>query len=347
MKVAAIALVVSVFALAGCGRKPASEEAASAPVAPEAPTAAPAAAAVPAPPAAAGFDPATAPLGRAPSQPWPYFGLQDGYARGTAGTVPRSADMAFIKDAPFDRYHFFDGTKFIPVEGRLFTTEALGKGASFFGVQKTYEKLVKDLGGVTVYEGTGQPIADNKLQFPDPRFRAQYRVAEDQMGVYMVKTPTSEVWVEVYRPWGDNSENYWLTIVEKKGLEVNVQAIPADEMRRALDANGRVALYVNFDTDKSSIRPDSQPIIAEIVKLLNNNPELNVVVEGHTDNVGGGPRNETLSEQRANAVAGALMAQGIAMSRLTPKGLGATKPLADNSTEDGRAKNRRVELVKR
>lgn len=353
MRKHAVALA-AVLALAACGKKATTSGAnttaanSTAALTTEAPPPPPANATTAPPPAAvAGFNPATAPQGRAPTEKWPYFGMLDGYARATIENTPSSDTRKWVKDAPFDQYYFFDGTKFIPVEGRFFSTLGVGKGSAFFGVRKTYEKLVHDLGGVTVFEGTGQEIADKKLNWPDPRFRARYRPQDDQMGVYMVKTPTSEIWVEVYHPWEDTSENYWLTIVEKKGLEVKVQAIPADELKKALDANGHVALYVNFDTDKTSIRPESAPIIAEIVKLLNANPGLNLTVEGHTDNVGAGPHNQTLSEGRANSVVGALMAQGVSMSRLTPKGFGASKPVADNGTEDGRAKNRRVELVKR
>jgi outer membrane protein OmpA-like peptidoglycan-associated protein len=83
------------------------------------------------------------------------------------------------------------------------------------------------------------------------------------------------------------------------------------------------------------------------VALLNANPDLKLTVEGHTDNVGSPAHNQTLSQGRANAVVGALMAQGIDLGRLQPKGFGQAKPIADNATEGGRAKNRRVELVKR
>ncbi len=352
MKTLAAALMVTALALAACGKKTGSNEAANVvanttTVTTTTAVAAPANATAPAPAAVAGFDPATAPMGRAPTERWPYFGMIDGYSRATIETVPSSDTRKWMKDVPFEQYYFFDGVKFIPVEGRFFSTLGIGKGSAFFGVRKTYEKLIHDLGGVTVFEGTGKEIADKKLEWPDPRFRARYRPQDDQMGVYMVKTPTSEIWIEVYHPWEDTSENYWLTILEKKGLEVKVQAIPADEMKKTLDATGHVALYVNFDTDKTSIRPESAPIIGEIVKLLNNNPGLNLTVEGHTDNVGGAAHNQTLSEGRANSVVGALMAQGVPMSRLTPKGFGASKPVADNGAEDGRAKNRRVELVKR
>ena len=354
MKRAALALI-AVLALAACGKKGA--ETAAAPPANATTTTttvttnttAPAMvdAAAPPPAAPAGFNPAAAPAGQAPTGKWPYFGLVNGYAKGTIENAPSSDSRKYWIDAPYDRYDFFDGTKTIPVEGRIFTTLAIGKGASFFQIQKTYEKLVHDLGGVTVYEGTGAPMNDNKIKFADPRFRANYRVQDDKMGVYMLTTPTSQVWVEVYRPWEDNSENYWVTILETKPLEVKMTALSSDELKRELDAKGQVALYINFDTDKTTIKSDSAAIVAQVVKLLNDNPSLNLVVEGHTDNQGAAPHNQTLSEGRANSVVGALMAQGIAMSRLQPKGFGQTKPLADNGTEDGRAKNRRVELVKR
>jgi len=86
--------------------------------------------------------------------------------------------------------------------------------------------------------------------------------------------------------------------------------------------------------------------LGEIVKLLQQNPDLKLRVEGHTDNQGNAAANQSLSEKRAQAVVAWLTAHGVEAGRLTAKGLGQTKPVEDNSTEDGRAKNRRVELVK-
>lgn len=165
------------------------------------------------------------------------------------------------------------------------------------------------------------------------------------MGVYMVRTPTAQIWVEVYQPW-DDDKGYWLTVMETKPLEVTAKLLDAEAMKAALDKDGHIALYINFDTDKTAINPDSQPTVGEIVKLLNANPGLKLEVQGHTDNAGTAAHNQTLSDGRAAAVVGALIAQGVAMDRLTPKGYGQTKPIADNGSEDGRAKNRRVELVK-
>lgn len=296
---------------------------------------------------AAGFDPESAPEANPTLGPWPYFGIIDGYEQFKPEIMPTSEGAGYLEDVPYDRWEFFDGTKIIPVEGRTIITGGKGSAASFFQVQKTYEKLVHDLGGVTVYEGTGKPLKDLNLMFQDKRFRANYVYEEDQMGVYMVRTPTSQIWVEVYHPWEDNSKNYWLTVVEKQALDVKVNLTPSEEMKRDLDSAGHVALYLNFDIDKTALRPDAQPVIADIVKLLEADPSLKLTVEGHTDNTGSAAHNQTLSEGRAAAVVAALEALGIAADRLEAKGFGPDRPIAGNDTAEGRAQNRRVELVKR
>ena len=122
--------------------------------------------------------------------------------------------------------------------------------------------------------------------------------------------------------------------------------LDASAMKKALDADGRVALYINFDIDASTLRPDSQAPIAEIKTLLNSNTDLNISIEGHTDNTGSADHNRQLSTARARSVLGALVGLGIDPSRLSSKGFGPDKPLADNADDAGRAKNRRVELVK-
>ena len=120
----------------------------------------------------------------------------------------------------------------------------------------------------------------------------------------------------------------------------------ASALKAALDKDGRVALYVNFDFAKSTLKPDAAPVVAQVLKLMKDNPGLKLAIEGHTDNVGGSDYNSKLSQARAAAMVGALVAQGIAADRLTSAGYGSDKPIADNNTSDGRAKNRRVELVK-
>lgn len=139
---------------------------------------------------------------------------------------------------------------------------------------------------------------------------------------------------------------YYQTIVTEKPMEQEVTA-DASSLSDELNKSGHVAVYgIQFDTGKATIQPASATVLGEIVKLLQQNADLKLRVEGHTDNQGNAAANQTLSEKRAQAVVSWLTGNGIAASRLTAKGLGAAKPVADNATEDGRAKNRRVELAK-
>lgn len=281
-----------------------------------------------------GFDINQVPVANPQLGKFPYVGLIEGYQRQGG----RSKDVAF------DRYEFFDGAKIIPVEGRLTTVEATGKGASAYQVFKTYEALVTGLGGVKVYAGKGERMNNLRLAFNDMRHRSPV-YDDDQMGSYVLRTPGKEIWFEAYV--GQNrEETYYLTVVEKQALDVKAALLPAEQMKRELDAKGHVALYINFDFDKADIRPESQPIIDEIVKLQKNNPGLRLAVEGHTDNVGAPDYNRRLSNARAHSVTAALTARGIEASRLKAVGYGQDKPIADNGADDGRAKNRRVELVK-
>lgn len=125
------------------------------------------------------------------------------------------------------------------------------------------------------------------------------------------------------------------------------QEVTASDLSDAITKTGHVAVYgIHFDTGKATLQADSDAVLQQIVQLMTNDPALKLRVEGHTDNQGAAAANQTLSEKRAQAVVGWLTAHGVAASRLTAKGLGASKPVGDNATEDGRAKNRRVELVK-
>jgi outer membrane protein OmpA-like peptidoglycan-associated protein len=136
-------------------------------------------------------------------------------------------------------------------------------------------------------------------------------------------------------------------VLEREGMKQSLGVLDASAMKKEIDARGRVALYINFDTDKATLRPDAQPTIEEINKLLSADPALKLSIEGHTDNTGAPAHNQQLSTARARSVLGALVGLGVDPARLQSKGFGQDKPLADNATEDGRAKNRRVELVKR
>jgi OmpA-OmpF porin, OOP family len=131
-------------------------------------------------------------------------------------------------------------------------------------------------------------------------------------------------------------------------MEKNMMFVNADEMSQSLGDNGKVILYgVYFDTDKDTLRGDSQPTLQEIAKLLTSNPKLKLHVVGHTDNVGTPEHNLDLSRRRAASTVRELTSTyAIAADRLDSFGCGLYAPVAANDSEDGRAKNRRVELVR-
>ncbi|WP_059026013.1 OmpA family protein [Gabonibacter massiliensis] len=113
-------------------------------------------------------------------------------------------------------------------------------------------------------------------------------------------------------------------------------------------SDGKFITYgITFDVGKSTIKPESMGEISRIVQLMNENPDLKFSVEGHTDNTGNATSNQMLSEARSKAIVDKLVEMGIAADRLTSIGKGQTSPIADNSTDEGRAKNRRVEFVKK
>jgi outer membrane protein OmpA-like peptidoglycan-associated protein len=123
--------------------------------------------------------------------------------------------------------------------------------------------------------------------------------------------------------------------------------VTASEMEAALRDKGKIELYsILFDFDKDTIKPESQPTLAEIAALLKSKPELRLKVIGHTDNQGTANYNLDLSRRRAANVVAALSRDfGISPERLSAEGAGFSQPIATNDTEEGRAKNRRVELV--
>jgi outer membrane protein OmpA-like peptidoglycan-associated protein len=130
-----------------------------------------------------------------------------------------------------------------------------------------------------------------------------------------------------------------------KNVRIAKGAVPLYD-RMASD--GKIITYgITFDIGKATIKPESMGEINRFVKLMQDNPDLKFEVQGHTDNTGSAATNQTLSEQRAKAIVAKMVELGIPASRLTSVGKGASAPIADNSTDEGRAKNRRVEFVKK
>lgn len=134
--------------------------------------------------------------------------------------------------------------------------------------------------------------------------------------------------------------------MQTKPAVITASLLPADALKQALAQTGKVDIQVNFATDSAQILPASQPQIAQVSQLLAADPSLRLAINGHTDNSGSSAHNLQLSQQRAASVVAALVAAGIAAERLSAEGFGDSRPVADNSTAEGKAKNRRVELVR-
>ncbi len=225
----------------------------------------------------------------------------------------------------FNAYVFNIGQgKTVHVEGQYwkivyYPQASASSKPSELQILRNFENAVKKLGGTV--------LANEKS-------KETLRLAKDG----------KEVWVEV---WAEFTGKYGLTIVEKEAMAQDIVA-NADVFANDLKTTGHSAMYgIYFDTGKSELKPESEQAIGEIAKLLKSDAGLKVYVVGHTDNVGGLEANMKLSQDRADAVVQALVHnQGIAAARLKAYGDGPFAPVASNDTEEGRAKNRRVELVK-
>ncbi len=204
--------------------------------------------------------------------------------------------------------------------------QSADKQPSALQLIRNYQNAIKSIGGEVVYERL-------------PR--------ENDGGETTLKANAGgkEVWVRVEPGiFSAPTQSYKIWIVEAAALQ---QVVTANKLLDELNKNGFIALYINFDTGKWDLKTDGQATVREIVTLLKNSPSLKIAIEGHTDNVGQAAANKTLSDNRAKSVMNAIIAGGISASRLSAAGIGQERPIADNRSEEGRAKNRRVELVKK
>ncbi|MGJ4803314.1 OmpA family protein [Luteimonas sp. SDU82] len=269
---------------------------------------------------------------------FPYLAAPEGYDQGNR---PRQRD--------FDMYPFWTGTGFEEVEGRTWAGQVATRerNRSMHEVRRNLEAMMDEAGGVLVFEGRIPREAserygtDLKGPYSDG---TGFGWHDYESRVYRVDRPDGrQVWVHARLEYMSAG---WV-VVEREGFVQTSALLPADALKQKLDADGRVAISVNFAVDSAEILPDSRPQIEQVHALLQQDPALRLAVEGHTDNTGIAARNRELSQERAQAVVAALAEQGIDATRLSAAGFGDTRPVGDNATDEGRARNRRVELVRR
>jgi len=214
-----------------------------------------------------------------------------------------------------------------PFEGTLvriyyqFNGESKTNRPSVYQVIRNYENAITKIGGKKIYLDGGYGCFTVRKNSKDYKIMINGFESGVDPGV----------------------DDFTLSVLEMEEMK---QEVVANELLDALNKDGYIALNILFETNKSAIQTESQGIVEQIFKMLSDNPDVKVSIDGHTDNVGDAASNKKLSEARAKAVNDALVSKGIDKSRLTYKGWGQEKPIADNRSEEGRAKNRRVEIVK-
>jgi OmpA family protein len=205
--------------------------------------------------------------------------------------------------------------------------------------------------GTGAFLSSGRP---SKTVFVIP---GDYSTASEEPGGHKLDPIAGDLSVESDFTFDQATQETVLVVGSKVGGSTNASVgltlygrstrlVSERELLAALVRNGRAVLHINFDFDKSKLRPDAMPAIDQVTALLRDNPSIRLQIEGHTDDVGTKQHNASLSEARARAVQTVLVSHGITASRLTVAGMGATQPVADNRSDDGRFKNRRVEFVR-
>jgi outer membrane protein OmpA-like peptidoglycan-associated protein len=229
------------------------------------------------------------------------------------------------KEAEFDSYRFVNtDNKPVVIEGhKYYIIYRLNSGLPEPGelkLRRNIQDALKKIGGTVLY---------------DDNF--------NKVSTIVVQKDNKETWIEVR----SYSNNYRLNIVEREVMKQEIVA-DANAMGNDINNTGHVSVYgIFFDTGKAEIKAESDEAIAQISTLLKSNESLKLYVVGHTDNVGTIDANMKLSKDRADAVVNVLITKfGIASARLKSYGVASLVPVASNDTEEGRAKNRRVELVK-
>lgn len=273
----------------------------------------------------------------------------------------------------------FKPYKFLKPEGALATTfYRLPKDASTLECVRAYEGALAKKGFEVVFEGGsgGSPTGEsNTLDNGYGRFLAQVYETEKDYGIQQYTLPgcddfryaalkksgvDGDVYVTIFcgavtGSWKAPEKGIEtgtvlarVDVLEEKPRADRMVLVKAPEMETQITSTGRVTLYgILFDFNKDTVKPESAPTLEQISALLKNEPSLRLLVVGHTDNVGEFEFNRDLSTRRANAIVEALVSgYGVGKSRLFPFGCSFASPAAPNTTDEGRAKNRRVELVR-
>ncbi len=269
-------------------------------------------------------------------------------ADGFVITPYQGSELVDNKEEAFNEYRRIIGPKkeTETLEGALIRQRYKNpKGRSTLEIERNYRDALRAQGFSVDFSCTG------KKECGDPARAPSWKSINDiNLGVAgdvrYLTGQRSTGGARVYVAIAINPQTHYIHSLETKAMETGLVSV--EGLAAGLEKDGRVELQgVFFDTGKASLKPESTPALEQVAELMRRQPNLRLDVVGHTDNVGQADANLRLSKARVDAVRNALIQQyGIAPGRLGAKGMGSRQPVADNTTEAGRAKNRRVELVR-
>lgn len=297
---------------------------------------------------------------------------RDSSAAGQRGAATAKKDPALIpryQDSEIVNYKFDEFTDYglrtgksrntgtQTVEGRLTRiTYRAPANRSVLEVFRNYETTLREAGFKTLFTCVRDACGDIPEDIQsEERFNLLWGSGDHRYLAAKLARDGGETHVAVFvtrnESGGESGGRAMaqVDVVESGAMEDRMAAIDANSLRADLARDGRVALYgILFDTDKDTLRPESDAQIEQIAQLLAQDAKLSIRVVGHTDATGSASHNRQLSQRRAARVVDALVADhGIARGRMEAVGVGSSQPVADNDSEEGRALNRRVEIVKR
>src|SRR5690606_29486323 len=212
-----------------------------------------------------------------------------------------------------------------------------------------FDEMLDRIGAVLVAaEEAGVPTHLATRYGLDEAARMKYRAGlghfySRPVRTYVVRRADGDVWIH----YSSHERGANWIIAKSAHYDPTIRLLSGVELKRLIDEDGRAIIHINFGTGDALIQPDSVPQLEQVVLLLNRNPDLSLAINGHTDSQGSAERNAALSLERAQAVVDALREHGIAADRRAAEGVGATTPAPANAPADGRARSRRVELVRR
>lgn len=268
---------------------------------------------------------------------FPFINLPKGL-EANKGAIQRNFDVCFFP---------INGVM-TPFEGKLYkanVSAVRGEEYSQRYFEKSMEEYLLSVGAVKIFDGeiTKEEFERYNKQDPNKGGSGDIGYWNQRIQVFTIRTKDKGT---IYIQFDSNNAGGKLNILQEETFNQTITKVTADNIIKDLTEKGKSILYINFDVDKSNITTDGKEVVIQIAEALQKDKNLKISIEGHTDNTGNVTHNKNLSNDRANSVMNNLIANGIDKSRLTANGFGSEKPLVANDSDENKAKNRRVELIR-